>query len=244
MKQITMIFAFGIVLFFSSCNNSAGEKAAKTSDTAAAVASTDTSAKTTVAEPAFTPFKVLLVQHKVKNFDKWKAGYMAHDSMRNAYGISRYGLGRVIGDTNTILVFDKINDIAKAKEFAASPSLKDAMQKAGVIGKPKFSYADVVRNDDSKIDQAERVMVAHHVKDYDGWLKAYDGEGKATRAANGLLDRGLARGVEDPNMVYIVFAITDMTKAKARINSPELKKLMTDAGVDKTPEITYYKLGE
>ena len=240
MKQISTILALGIVLFFSSCNNSTDDKTA-TTDTATAVAGTDTATKA-AAEPVFTPFKVMVVQHHVKNFEKWKTGYMAHDSMRQAFNIARYGLGRGIGDTNTVIVINKIADAAKAKEFSTSPGLKEAMQKAGVSGPPKFSYIDVIRNDDSKIDQQERVTVAHHVKDFDAWLKVFDGEGKAARAGYGLVERGLGRGIDDPNMVYIVFAITDMAKAKARIGSPELKKLMKEAGVDGPPQIVYYKL--
>ena len=183
-----------------------------------------------------------MVQHKVKNFDKWKKGYLAHDSMRKAYGISHFVFGRGLADSNMVIIVDKINDVKKAKDFSVLPNLKDAMQKAGVSGPPKFSYLDVVRNDDAKIDQKDRVMVMHKVKDFDTWLKAYDAEGKAARAANGMIDRGLARGVDDPNMVYIVFAVSDMAKAKARSNSPELKKLMTDAGVVGPPQFMYYKL--
>jgi hypothetical protein len=59
-----------------------------------------------------------------------------------------------------------------------------------------------------------------------------------------LTDRGLARGIDDQNMVYIVFAITDKEKATARMNSEELKKIMTDAGVDGAPQIMYYNLAE
>jgi hypothetical protein len=100
----------------------------------------------------------------------------------------------------------------------------------------------VIRDDNSPIEQKERLIVAHHVKDFDAWLKAFDGEGKEARASYGLLDRGLARGVDDPNMVYVLFAVTDIAKAKARSSSPELKKLMTDAGVDGPPTVSFYKL--
>ena len=57
-----------------------------------------------------------------------------------------------------------------------------------------------------------------------------------------MVERGMARGMDDPNMVYIVFAVTDMDKAKARITSEELKTLMTDAGVEGPPSITFYTL--
>ncbi|MFI5187750.1 MAG: methyltransferase dimerization domain-containing protein [Chitinophagales bacterium] len=74
---------------------------------------------------------------------------------------------------------------------------------------------------------------------------AFDnGEGKDTRAANGLIDRGRAKGVDDPNLVYILFAISDMTKAKARFSSPDSKKIMTDVDVDSAPVVNFYKVVE
>jgi hypothetical protein len=44
--------------------------------------------------------------------------------------------------------------------------------------------------------------------------------------------------------VTLVFAISDIDKAKAMINSEEQKKLMIEAGVEGVPEMFYYKLVE
>jgi len=85
-------------------------------------------------------------------------------------------------------------------------------------------------------------MITHRVKDFDAWLKVYDAEVVAKRMENGMLDWGLARNTDDPNMVYIFFAIADIEKAKARINSAELRKIMADAGVVGPPQVFYYKL--
>ena len=38
-------------------------------------------------------------------------------------------------------------------------------------------------------------------------------------------------GIDDPNIVYIVFAIADMVRAKAAINSEAKKKLMSSAAL-------------
>ena len=221
---------FAIACF--SCNND-GEK--KDEKGPAEIKSTD-------APAAFKPFKLMVVKHKVANFAKWEAGYLAHDSIRNAFGISKYRLGRGLEDSNMVIVINIITDIAKTKEFIASPGLKKAMENSGVVGAPSISFLDVVRNDSSMIDQKERLIVSHKVKDYDTWLKAFDNEGTATRKSFGLMDRALARGIEDANMVYVAFAITDMEKAKARSASPEMKKIMTDAGVTGTPDIFMYRI--
>ena len=231
-------FAAGAFLFFISCNNGSDTKETKAVDS--------TITNVVPAKAAFTPFKVLIGCLSVKSFYKFENTYMSHraDSMRAAYGVEKYRAGRETGDTNKLVIIEKIADGAKAKEFTGMLG-KGMMAKGGVTGTPSFSYVDVVRNDDSKIDQADRVMIKHKVKDYNAWLKVFDdGEGAAKRKENGLLDRGLGRGIDDPNMVYIVFAITDMAKAKARMASPELKKLMMDAGVEGTPEVHFYKLTE
>ena len=52
----------------------------------------------------------------------------------------------------------------------------------------------------------------------------------------------MARSMEDPNVVYILFAVSDWEKANERANSEDLKKLMTDAGVEGPPTFVKYKL--
>ena len=91
------------------------------------------------------------------------------------------------------------------------------------------------------IDTKDRVMVTHRVKDFDAWVKVYDGEGKPTRASEGMVDRVLARGIDDPNIVHIVFAVTDMAKAKAAITSEAKKNLMMSAGVEGAPTIEFFE---
>jgi hypothetical protein len=229
LKPVLIVF---LVASFLSCKNNKTEKTeteeAMPIDTATAVAE-------------FEPFKVIGIKHKIADYDKWRKEYDAHDSMRMSYGISHYMIGRGIEDSNTIMIIDKINDVAKAKEFSVLPDLKDKMKKAGVIGKPEFTYYEVIRNENTQIDQKDRLMVTHKVKDFDAWLKVYDAEGTAKRVEEGLIDRGLARGIDDPNMVTIVFAITVMKKAKASMTSEAKKKLMMDAGVEGAPQMFFYK---
>jgi hypothetical protein len=235
MKRLLPMFVISLSMLFISCGSAPDQT--KTADTTAAVTPAPEPVK-----PPFQPFNIMTVQHRVKNFDKWEQGYLGHDSMRQAYGITAWEIGRDLKDSNLVYVLDKISDPGKAKSFSTSPGLKDAMMKAGVLGKPGITYGAVVRQADSPVATLDRAIIAHHVKDYEAWLKVFDAEGPATRAGFGLVDRMLARNLDDSNMVYIVFAVTDMAKAKARGSSPELKKIMTDAGVDSPPTIRYYRL--
>jgi hypothetical protein len=234
MKQITTILTAVTMLFFFSCSNGGKEKEeTQTTDSTTAVKADTT--------PVFSPYNAVMVQHTVKDFDIWKTAFDGHDSVRTSYGITDEMVARGIDNDKMVYLLMKTADVQKAKDFTALPALKDVMKKAGVTSAPAFSFMNVIRDDNSTIPQKERMMVVHKVKDFDAWLKVYDSEGKAVRAENGMVDRGLARGIDDPNMVYILFAVTDMAKAKARVASEDLKKVMMDAGVEGQPQVYFFK---
>lgn len=236
MKKMSSILAATVLLFFSSCGNKEKEKEKETTK--------DTTATTVQApvKPESPPMYVVVVQHPVKSYEKWKPFFDGDDSNRKADGLTVLSVSRGLDNPNMIFIAMKADDVQKAKDFSQSPKLKEVMQKAGVTAAPTVSFLNVVRDDTTDIPQKERILVTHHVKDFDAWLKVYDAEGKDTRAANGLIDRGLARGVDDPNQVYILFAIGDMKKAQARFKSPEMKKIMTDAGVEGAPVVNMFKV--
>lgn len=191
----------------------------------------------------FQPFDIVEIDHTVKNYDKWRPGFNTDSTNRIASGLGFIVIGRGMDNANSVAIFLKAADVQKAKDFANNPRLKDLMQKNGVMTKPDISYQHVIRfNADSK--EKQWVSIKHKVKDFEAWVKVYDSEGTATRATFGLVDVLLARGNDDPNMVYIIFDITDMAKAKARMSDPALKQLMTDAGVEGKPQITFYTTAE
>jgi hypothetical protein len=184
------------------------------------------------------PFDVVDVVHSVKDYAKWRPGFDADSVNRKAAGGQDLAVGRNIDSANSILVAVKISDIAKARAFMADPKLKAAMDKGGVIGKPDIQYYHIIRMTGSPAKQF--MVVNHKVKDFNAWLKVFDGEGAAKRANEGLVDRAIGRGIDDTTMVHLVFGITDMAKAKAAIMSEEKKKLMESAGVIGKPDIRFY----
>jgi quinol monooxygenase YgiN len=239
-NQFVAITAMLCAVFFTTaCNNAAPVKE-ETTDKTTSTAPEPADKPAATAPTAFVPFKVINITQTVKDFATWKIGYDANDSMRLANGLTKLSVCRDDANPNKVYVFLKVADLQKAKDFAASPGLKMAMQKAGVIGLPAFLYSDVRRFEESPVELKGRVRIACKVKDFDTWLKGYDAEGKATRAANGLVDRGISRNINEPNLIYITFAISDLAKAKARFNSPELKKIREDAGVISKPVIDFY----
>ena len=220
-----------------SCNNSTEKKEepAKAADTTATAAAP--------VPAAFTPFDVLEITHTVKDYAVWRPLFNSDSTSRKASGMEDIVVGRGLEKNNDLVVVLKVSDVQKAKAFAADPRLKAVMDKGGVISKPDAAFFHVIRfNADSK--EKQWVVVTHKVKDFDAWVKVFDAEGAATRASNGMVDVVLARGIDDPSIVHLVFDIKDMAKAKARMNSPELKKIMMDAGVEGMPKIAFYTSAE
>jgi quinol monooxygenase YgiN len=200
----------------------------------------DTTATVSDEASVFEPFQVMAVSHIVKDFDTWKKGFDAHESTRIASGLTKMAVSRDMGNPNKVLIFLKIADLQKAKDFAVSPNLKETMQKLGVTSKPEIIYVDIVRFEESPAEFKDRIRVSHKVKNFDDWLKVYDKEGTETRTSNGLIERAISRNIDDPNMIYVTFAVSDMAKAKARLKDPALKKIMTEAGVISEPVFDFY----
>lgn len=245
MKKINLVLksllALSLIAAISSCNSGSqtkDETPAKTADTTAA------SAEPTPPQPPETkPMVVALMTHTVKDYGKWRPIFDADSNNRKASGMGTIVVGREIDHPNNIMIAFTIDDVQKVKDFSNRPELKEKMQKAGVISKPDVSLLNIIRfNKDSH--EKQWVDVSHKVKNFDAWLKVFDAEGSAKRASVGLVDVVLARGVEDSNLVHLVFDITDMAKAKASMSSAEKKKLMMSAGVEGTPKIEFYKEAE
>lgn len=240
MKQLrffaTMI-ATSMLIFSSSCNS--GEK--KTDE---ATTSNDTAAAAKPAEPT-TPAKpsnVMTMQFKVADFDKWKAKYEERDSIRRSYGLSNYLIGKGLDDPKMVIVVLKMDDANKAKELTSSQGMKDRMKIAGVIGTPTFHYLDVVMDDNSQIPQTNRLIVFHKVKDWDAWKKAFDDNKQMRIDSAGLIDRGVGYEVGDNHSASVVFAVTDVKKAKAFSQSKQLKDIMEKAGVEGKPTMFFFDI--
>ncbi|HEY9000829.1 MAG TPA: hypothetical protein VIM89_05725 [Mucilaginibacter sp.] len=241
-KVLQLLPALLIAAALVSCGGSANKSTGDTTKTADTTKKADT-AKKAMQSALTPPFDMVEVVHDVKDYSKWRSLFNADSTNRKGAGLMDLAVGRGADNPNHIAIFFKVSDMAKGKAFAADPKLKETMDKAGVVSKPEMTYYHVLRvNTESK--EKQWFVVTHKVKDFDAWLKVYDGEGKDKRASEGYVDVALSRGIDDPNLVQLVFDITDMAKAKAAITSDAKKKLMESGGVIGKPSIEFYTTGE
>lgn len=84
----------------------------------------------------------LVVRHKVTDYDKWRQAYEDHGTAREAAGCQGTQVLRDASDPNEIIAIMEWDNNENAQKFASSPELRDAMQDAGVAGKPDVHFMD------------------------------------------------------------------------------------------------------
>ena len=241
MKQARFLatsFAVSMLMLLSSCNSS---DETKTEDTTATA--TTTTEKAPEPTTPVKPSNVMVMQFKVADFAKWHSKFEAkeRDSTRRSYGLTNYVAGQGLDDPKKVIVLLKMEDATRAKELTASQGMKDRMKEAGVTGTPSFSYLQVVMDDNSTIPQTNRLLMTEKLKDWDAWKKEFD-QNKQLRIDGGLIDRLIGHDINDNHQASIIFAVTDLAKAKAFLQSKELKDKMEKAGVEGKPVPFYYNI--
>jgi quinol monooxygenase YgiN len=81
-----------------------------------------------------------------------------------------------------------------------------------------------------------KVIVQHHVADYDRWYPLFIEHG-TVRQAHGGQGHVVHRSVEDPNNLIVVNSFASAEGARAFMAEPALKERMAEAGVDSEPQI-------
>ena len=91
---------------------------------------------------------VVMVQHKVRDFSSWKLVFDEHGDVRRKYGATGHEIYRGIDDPNEITIVNHFASNEQAKSFVADPSLKEAMERGGVVSEPRVTWAQEVETVD------------------------------------------------------------------------------------------------
>jgi hypothetical protein len=81
-----------------------------------------------------------------------------------------------------------------------------------------------------------KVIVAHHVADYDRWYPAFIEHG-SVRREHGATGHSIERAIDDPNNIVIVNEFATLAGARSFMQDPSLPEAMHTAGVDSAPTI-------
>jgi len=187
----------------------------------------------------FKPFNVAVSKFIVNDYNEWRRIYDGDSTIRKSNGMNAIAVANSIFNSNTVITAYVINDVEKVKAYVGSNEFQEKAKKAGVTNHQTFDFIQVIRFNPPK-SHLDFLEYAIKVKDFDQWLKAYDTEVASQRLEYGLIDEVVARGIDDKNLVHLVFLISDVEKAKQMMSSKKIKKRMLKQGVTEMPTFEYY----
>ena len=97
---------------------------------------------------------VLIVQHRVRDYDTWKPLFEEHGDIRRRHGATGHELYRGLDDPNEITVVNHFPSREQAEAFAADPSLREVMERGGVISEPRITWAQEPESVDYRVKAA------------------------------------------------------------------------------------------
>ena len=97
---------------------------------------------------------IIIVQHKVRDYDTWKPAFDEHEDVRRRHGATGHELYRGADDPNELTIVSHFPTREQAEAFAADPSLKEAMERGGVISEPRITWAREAESVDYKAKAA------------------------------------------------------------------------------------------
>lgn len=97
---------------------------------------------------------IVIVQHKVRDYDTWKSVFDEHQAVRTRHGATGHELYRGLEDPNEVTIVNQFPSKEQAEAFAADPSLKEAMERGGVVSEPRITWAQETEAVDYKAKAA------------------------------------------------------------------------------------------
>jgi heme-degrading monooxygenase HmoA len=91
-----------------------------------------------------TEMTYVIARHNVEDYPKWKAVYDEHAAFRKETGSTGARVLQDQNDPTNIIVLTEWPSMEQAHQFAQSPSLHEAMGRAGVVGRPDIYFVQEV----------------------------------------------------------------------------------------------------
>ncbi len=184
--------------------------------------------------PKYSGATAMGVMHEVSDVAAWKAVY---DEVSDPD--SRLGYVQSTENPNLLFVFEWTTSHDEAKASMGSEEIKAAMERAGVTSEPTVTLYDMKYFNQNGPGEGQNYRVAanHEVADFAAWKEKFDADAE-NRTNAGMTLLGMATSPENANMVYMVFAVSDLEKVGEMMGSDEMKAKMEEAGVVGEPTIT------
>lgn len=87
----------------------------------------------------------MIVRHKVADYTRWKEAFDARLGTRKAAGETDYRVLLSVDDPREVTLFFDWDSLERARRYASSEGLKEAMKAAGVVGDPDVRFVEDAR---------------------------------------------------------------------------------------------------
>ena len=87
----------------------------------------------------------MMIRHKVADYSRWKESFDEHLNLRKAAGETEARVMISVDDPREVTLFFDWDSLDRARRFVGSEDLKQAMQKAGVVGDPDVRFLEDAR---------------------------------------------------------------------------------------------------
>ena len=84
----------------------------------------------------------MFVRHSVQDYAAWKSVFDSVGDLRKRSGEDSYQILRQDNGSDNVVALFQWDNLDNARKYAASPELKAAMERAGVIGKPEILFLE------------------------------------------------------------------------------------------------------
>jgi len=84
----------------------------------------------------------MFVRHSVQDYEAWKSVFDSAADLRRRSGEKSYQILRQDTGSKELVALFEWDSLDNARKYAASPELKEAMQRAGVTGKPEILFLE------------------------------------------------------------------------------------------------------
>jgi quinol monooxygenase YgiN len=188
------------------------------------------------------PPAAVVVRHQVADFDTWKVAFDGHENARREAGCLGHHINRAKDDPNLVTVYLAVEDVERAKAFAASDDVKQAMEEAGVTSAPELTWATPVREAVVWDRELPAILISHQVADFDSWLAGYNAADDF-RQARGIIGHAANRSLDDPSVAMVYHQAESFDTLRAFLEDDELAAAMKGAGVISEPEVSFHTGG-
>jgi heme-degrading monooxygenase HmoA len=87
----------------------------------------------------------MIVRHKVADYSRWKEAFDARLNMRKAAGETDCRVLQSVDDPREVTLFLDWDSLERARRYASSEGLRQAMQAAGVVGDADVRFVEDAR---------------------------------------------------------------------------------------------------